>query len=247
MDTADLINALDREGRLLALAAGTAGTDAPVPTCPDWHVRDLLRHTGTVHRWAASYITEGHTAFHPSGAEPALDGRELIDWFGEGHRALVDALSAAPKDLECWQFMPAPSPLAFWARRQAHETAVHRADAESARGGDFTAPDPEFAVDGIDELLLAFHGREKSRVRTSTPRTLRVRAADADAVWTVRLSEGVPLTVRDDDGPADCELGGSAYDLYLALWNRLPLSRVTVAGDASLAGLWREKSAITWG
>ena len=25
-------------------------------------------------------------------------------------------------------------PLAFWARRQAHETAVHRVDAESALG-----------------------------------------------------------------------------------------------------------------
>ncbi|MEU1071441.1 MULTISPECIES: maleylpyruvate isomerase family mycothiol-dependent enzyme [unclassified Streptomyces] len=249
MDTPDFIDTLDREGRLLALAAGAAGTGAPVPTCPDWQVRDLLRHTGTVHRWATAYITEGHTDFHPSGAEPDLDGRELLDWFTEGHRSLVDALSAAPKDLECWQFMPAPSPLAFWARRQAHETAVHRADAESARGGDLTTPEPEFAVDGIDELLLAFHGRERSQVRTSTPRTLRIRAsdADADAVWTVHLSDGVPRTVRGAEGPADCELSGSAYDLYLTLWNRLPLSAVTVTGDASLAGLWREKSAITWG
>ncbi|GAA0583414.1 maleylpyruvate isomerase family mycothiol-dependent enzyme [Streptomyces crystallinus] len=246
MDTADLINTLDREGRLLADAAGAAGTGAPVPTCPDWRVRDLLRHTGTVHRWAAAYLTEGHTSFRPSGAEPDLDGEELLGWFRQGHRALVDALTGAPKDLECWQFMPAPSPLAFWARRQAHETAVHRADAESAGGGAFTVAEPEFAVDGIDELLLAFHGREKSRVRTAAPRTLRVRTTDTDAVWTVHLSDGVPRTVRDNDGPADCELSGSAYELYLTLWNRLPLDSVALAGDASLAALWREKSAVTW-
>ncbi|WHM39997.1 maleylpyruvate isomerase family mycothiol-dependent enzyme [Streptomyces sp. BPTC-684] len=246
MDTAELINALDREGRLLAEAAGAAGPDAPVPTCPDWQVRDLLRHTGTVHRWATAYITEGHTAFHPSGEEPDLDGDELLDWFREGHRALVGALTGAPKDLECWHFLPAASPLAFWARRQAHETAVHRVDAESARGGDATAPEPEFAVDGIDELLRAFHAREQSRVRTPTPRTLRARATDTDAVWTVHLSDGVPRTVRDDDGPADCELSGTAHELYLTLWNRRPLSSVALAGDSSLAELWRANSAITW-
>ena len=42
----------------------------------------------------------------------------------------------------------------------------------------------------------------------------------------------------------DCELAGPAAGLYLALWNRAPFPGVT--GDASLATLWREKSAITW-
>ncbi|MFG2143484.1 maleylpyruvate isomerase family mycothiol-dependent enzyme [Streptomyces sp. NPDC048696] len=245
MDTAELIDILGREGRLLADAASSAGPDAAVPTCPDWQVRDLVRHTGTVHRWATTFITEGHTAFHPAPEETDLDGAELFDWFREGHGALVDALAKAPEDLECWHFMPAPSPLAFWARRQAHETAVHRVDAESARGGELTLPAPEFAADGIDELLCAFHAREKSRVRTPNPKALRVRPTDADAVWTVHLSDGVPRTVRDDDGAADCELSGTAYDLYLALWNRKPLSSVALAGDASLAELWRDNSAIT--
>ena len=34
--------------------------------------------------------------------------------------------------MRCFAFLPAPSPLAFWARRQAHETGIHRADVESA-------------------------------------------------------------------------------------------------------------------
>ena len=145
--------------------------------------------------------------------------------------------------MECWHFLPAPSPLAFWARRQAHETAVHRFDAQAARGGTPDEPGRDFAADGIDELLRGFHARARSRVRSAEPRVLRVRASDTDgAVWTVRLTEEPPATECGEEGDADCEVSGQAGRLYLALWNRLPLPRVT--GDASVAGLWRERSAV---
>ncbi|MET8244232.1 maleylpyruvate isomerase family mycothiol-dependent enzyme [Streptomyces sp. NPDC005202] len=244
METAEFLHALDREGRLLAAAAEEAGPGAKVPACPEWQVRDLLRHTGVVHWWAAGFVTDGHKAPRPMGDPPDLDGAELVAWYRDSHRHLVDTLAEAPSDVECWTFHPAPSPspLTFWTRRQAHETAVHRFDAESARGGDPTAVGTEFAVDGIDELLRGFHARRRSRVRTQEPRVLRVRATDADAVWTVRLSAEPPVTVREASGEADAELTGSAGQLYLALWNRLPVPSVT--GDRSLAALWREKSAI---
>jgi len=245
METTDFVAHVDREGRLLAAAAEQAGTDAKVPTCPQWQVRDLVRHTGMVHRWAAAFVAEGHTAYHPDGGLPELDGAELLAWFREGHGYLVETLSAAAPDVQCWQFMPAPSPLAFWARRQAHETTVHRIDAESARGGTPTEISTGFAADGIDELLRGFHARSKSRVRSEEPRALRVRATDTDgAVWTVRLSQEPPATVQDETGEADCELAGPAVQLYLALWNRRPFPSVT--GDAALASLWRERSAVTW-
>jgi len=245
MDTDAFVGTLDREGGLLASAAEEAGVDAEVPTCPEWRVRDLLRHTGMVHRWATAFVAEGYTEYHPDGGLPDLDGADLVTWFRDGHRSLVDALSAAPPDVECWHFLPAPSPLAFWARRQAHETTVHRLDAEAARGGVAGEIAPDFAADGIDELLRGFHARRKSRVRSEEPRVLRVRATDTDsAVWTVRLSQEPPAAERDDIGDADCELAGPAGQLYRALWNRGPFPRVT--GDLSLAGLWREKSAITW-
>lgn len=85
--------------------------------------------------------------------------------------------------------------------------------------------------------------RAKSRVRTDEPRVLRVRASDTDgAVWTVRLTQEPPAAEYGDAGDADCEVSGPAARLYLALWNRLPFPRVT--GDVSVAGLWREKSAV---
>ncbi|WP_031071110.1 maleylpyruvate isomerase family mycothiol-dependent enzyme [Streptomyces sp. NRRL S-118] len=247
------IKSLAREGELLADAAEKAGPGAPVPTCPGWQVRDLLRHTGMVHRWARAFVVEGHTSYHPDGGEPDLDGDALLEWFREGHRLLVAALTEAPDTLECWTFMPAPSPRAFWARRQAHETTIHRVDAQSALGTaapgavsarvDAEVP-AEVAADGIDELLRGFHAREKSRVRTQEPGVLRVRATDTGDVWTVRLSAGPPRATRGGDGAADCELHGTAEQLYLTLWNRLPAGTVTVTGDERLARLWRETSAV---
>ncbi|MFE6162741.1 maleylpyruvate isomerase family mycothiol-dependent enzyme [Streptomyces sp. NPDC056486] len=245
MEIAEHIEVLDAEGQLLARAAEVAGTGAKVVTCPDWTVRDLLRHTGAVHVWAAAFVAEAHTSPRPVGDAPDLDGAALIDWYRQAHGDLVATLRAAAPDVQCWAFLPAPSPLAFWARRQANETAIHRVDAESARGG---APSPvgtEFAADGIDELLRGFHARSRSRVRTQEPRVLRVRATDADAVWTVRLSQEPPATRRGDEGDegrADCDLSGPAEHLYLALWNRGPFPQVT--GDTTLSALWSETSGV---
>ncbi|MER5531542.1 maleylpyruvate isomerase family mycothiol-dependent enzyme [Streptomyces sp. NPDC002677] len=244
METAEYLQILDREGRSLAAAAAAAGLDAEVPTCPDWRVRDLLRHTGTIHRWAAGVVADAHPGPRPIPDPPDLDGTDLTTWFQDGHRDLVDTLAGAPRNVTCWTFHPAPvpSPLTFWLRRQAHETTVHRYDAEAARGGPASPIATDFAVDGIDELLRGFHARSRSRVRSEYPRVLQVRAADRDAVWTVRLSEQPPVTELGALPEAMAELSGPADELYLALWNRVPVPKVI--GDRELADLWRTRSGI---
>ncbi|WP_328859860.1 maleylpyruvate isomerase family mycothiol-dependent enzyme [Streptomyces sp. NBC_00306] len=246
METAELITSLVREGQLLAAAATRTDPATPVPTCPGWQMRDLLRHIGMVHRWATAFVAEGHEEFRPAVPENDLDGDELIEWFREGHGLLVGALTESPADVRCWTFLPAPSPLAFWARRQAHETAIHRADAESALSGKPGPVPADFAVDGIAELLCGFHGRTRSRLRSEVPRALRVRPLDTDDVWTMWISTDAPRTEPIAEVAADCELIGTAEQLYLTLWNRLPLSAVTVTGDTELAREWREKSSVTW-
>ncbi|MET9598425.1 maleylpyruvate isomerase family mycothiol-dependent enzyme [Streptomyces sp. NPDC006459] len=247
MEITEHVQALAREGELLAEVAERAGTDAAVPTCPGWRVTDLLRHTGSVHRWATAYVAERR--LEPVGFPdaPELVGGELLEWFRAGHADLVRALTGAPADVHCWTFLPTapPSPVAFWARRQAHETAVHRMDAEAALGVVFSAVEPEFAEDGVDELLTGFHARPRSRVRTAEPKVVRVRAADTGAVWTVHLSAAPARTVQGDTGePADCELTGEAAWLYEALWNRVPLAGPGVTGDQALARLWTETAGI---
>jgi uncharacterized protein (TIGR03083 family) len=244
VDVADFVDELERQGGALADAAATTGPDALVPTCPGWTVRDLLVHTGGVHDWARSFV-EGDPDADPDAAEEDLsrpDG-EPLGWYRDRHAALVGALRAAPPDLGGWTLLPAPTPLTFWARRQAHEAAVHRADADSAAGGaDPAAFSTTFAVDGIDELLLAFMARS-GRLRSDVPYTLAVVAEDADAPWLVEVGAG-GARARRGTGPAGCTLRAPAGALYLFLWNRVP--DVAVEGDAALAARWREQARVTW-
>ena len=163
---------------------------------------------------------------------------------GGAARDLVAALEAAPDDLQCWTFLPAPSPRAMWARRQAHETAMHRVDTELAVHAELTAFDPLFAADGIDELLTLFVPRRRTKLRADPPTTLAVRCTDVDASWLLRLdTEGVtavPTTERDDIGAAACTVSATAGDLYLALWNRAGEEALTIDGDRGVLGQFSE-------
>jgi len=240
------VKAIQEHGVGLADAAERAGLDAAVPTCPDWQVRDLLGHQGMVHRWAAGFVSTG--AIKPD-AVPLADApgdAELLDWFREGHAGLVDAINRAPADLECWSFLPSPSPLAFWARRQAHETTIHRADAESADGRQLEV-EPALAVDGVDELLLGFYARKRGQLIADPALTLGLRATDArpEDAWSVVIGpDGREVTRGEATG--DCTVSGSASELYQFLWNRRGRDAVTVDGDAAVLDLWQEKARITW-
>lgn len=248
MEISEHVDALRTHGTALAEAAAPLSLDTRVPTCPDWTVRDLLGHIGRTHRWAASFVTTGRTdpPIGDSELAPVPTDDELLDWYCEGHAALVSGLESAPFDLDCWSFLPAPSPLAFWARRQAHETAIHRADADSA-GGSLPAFPVPFAIDGIDELLLGFFARKRGRLVADPPVTIGVRVLDGgpNDCWTITVTpEG--RHVGRGGAHGDCVLAGRSSDLYLALWNRRDLDGITVTGDASAFDVWREKARITW-
>jgi Mycothiol maleylpyruvate isomerase N-terminal domain len=74
-DVGACARALRREGALLADAAERAGMGAEVPACPGWRVRDLLKHLGYVHRWAAGYLTEGFTQAVGEPSEQVILGQ----------------------------------------------------------------------------------------------------------------------------------------------------------------------------
>jgi uncharacterized protein (TIGR03083 family) len=255
MEMSEHLAALRREGDLLGATAAVTELDTPIPTCPDWRMRDLVRHIGDVHRWAAAHVAERRTEpirTIEDVAGPLPDDGALLDWFAEGHARLLETLETADPAVECWSFLPAPSPLAFWARRQAHETAIHRADAQSASGA-ISAFDPAFASDGVDELLFGFFGRPgRGDGIEVPPRTLLLRATDAgaDGGWLVRLTSEGMTTSRSNgegDGDADCSVDASASDLYLLLWNRREAEGLDVTGDGSILTFWRDTAHITWG
>ena len=250
MDVAEHIASIRRDGPLLRAAAEAAGLDAPVPSCPEWTVRDLVRHQGGVHRWATSIVAVPRTQPWNVDLDEVVgswpDEPQLLDWFEAGAEALVAALEQASPGLDCWTFLRAPSPLAMWARRQAHETAVHRADAELAARRRVSQFPAAFAADGIDELLTCFITRRSSSLRAPAPLTLGVRCHDADDDWLVRIGpDSVSTTTIGDDVP-DCTLSGRAEDLYLALWSRPEMGALAVAGDRSVLGLFLERVHVRW-
>jgi uncharacterized protein (TIGR03083 family) len=271
MEVGEHIEALQHQGELLADAASRAGLAAKVPSCPGWEVRDLLRHQGYVHRWATRYVAEQLPEWVPRLTELEILASEppdagLLSWFRDGHAALVQALRGADPGLSCFSFLPAPSPRAFWARRQAHETTIHRVDAELA-DGNVTVIGADLAADGIDELIMGFFGRDAERLTEEQPAgdrlSVAVRAADTGAEWRVELTKdgqcaahvqraaqstpGTPGT-STAEAPAMCTLAGSASGLYRLLWNRADpdSSGVQVSGDPAVLAAWREGMRVTW-
>jgi uncharacterized protein (TIGR03083 family) len=244
VDVEEHVAELEVQGRALASAAERAGPGAAVPTCPGWTVRDLVAHTAGVHNWAASFVRAEPDADPEQELPPAAPGEDVVARYRTAHADLVAALYAAPADLVTWAFLPAPSPLAFWARRQAHEAAIHRADAEAAAGSAVTYP-REFALDGIDELLLGFYARRSVRLRSERPYRVLVAPDDAPRSWLATIGpEGCRTESPAPGTAADCMLRAPASDLYLALWNRPATPRLE--GDPGVLELWRERATITW-
>ncbi|HET9052507.1 MAG TPA: maleylpyruvate isomerase family mycothiol-dependent enzyme, partial [Candidatus Dormibacteraeota bacterium] len=187
MDVPAFVTAIRREAdRLVDIASATA-PGAEVPMCPDWQVRDVLRHLGGVHRWARATVVEARTGPMDTEEQAAImrapdADADLCGWVRDGAEALASALEGAPADLVCFTFLPAPSARAFWARRQAHETGIHRRDVEAA-AGDVTPYVAEVAADGIDELLCGFASRRGGRLRSDIPSRLAVEATDTAGSW----------------------------------------------------------------
>jgi uncharacterized protein (TIGR03083 family) len=158
----------------------------------------------------------------------------------------VEALVSAPDDLETWTFLEAPTPLAFWARRQAHETAIHRVDAETA-AGDVTGFPSAFAADGIDELVLRFASRPGRTLAVERSRSMVVRTTDLPRSWSVTFApSGFQILADPVDAKAELVVAGDASQLYLVLWNRRDAADVVLDGESDLLDLWRETVRISW-
>ena len=114
----------------------TTDLSSPVPGCPGWVLRDLAGHLGGVHRWATAVVRTGERG-GPKYATPPPDG-ELADWLAQGAADLVAVLG--DPDRPCWTFS-GEGTAAFWARRQALETVVHRIDAHRRAARRSAPPD----------------------------------------------------------------------------------------------------------
>ena len=233
----------------LARLVDGADLTRTVPTCPDWTLRQLATHVGRAHRWAAQIAATRSAEAIPFRQVP--DGRIPDDpaqhapWLRAGAARIIGAVREADGE-PVWAFNTL-RPASFWARRMAHETAVHRADAEIAVGREVEF-EPDLAADAIDEWLGLMSGLapgdEDPRVDALPDgAVLHVHATDEGlngaGEWLVRR-EGSQVTVQPGHGKGDVALRGPAGRLLLVLLRRVPPDdpQVQVLGDPALLAGW---------
>jgi uncharacterized protein (TIGR03083 family) len=234
-----------------AAARAAVGADAapPVPSCPGWTMSDLVVHLGKVHRGVAFVIEYGitqpvdvseGTATLPGDRAgwPTDDGpthapvpSNMVDWFAEGADALATLFAERDPADPVWTWSREQT-AGFWARMQSIEAAVHRWDAQGAVG-EPRPIDPELAADAVVQTFQVM--APARRAWTSAPpgagERFRFRRTDGPGDWTVTFDGA---TVAVTDGPGAVEIAGTASDLALFVWRRLPADRLDVTGDAAL-------------
>jgi uncharacterized protein (TIGR03083 family) len=243
-------------GRTAELAEIISGDiERPVPTCPGWTFKQLATHLGRGHRWAAQIVATRATTFIsprdvPDGKLPA-DQALYAEWLNRGAALVVEAVTAAGAE-RVWTFV-GTRPAGFWARRRAHEAAVHLADVQLATGRDTGLP-ADFAADGVDEWLEILAASDASATETAVARsaglrgdgqTLHFHATDEGlggaGEWMVRRTPS-GITVERGHGKADVAVRGPAVKLLLVLMRRLPASAtgIEVYGEGALLAHWLE-------
>lgn len=223
----DYLAAVRAETAALADAA-ERGTDAPVPPCPGWTVGDVAVHVGQVHRRFEFAVRTAATERPTQRFEPP-GGAALGAWVRQGAEALVATLAAAPDDRLVWSWR-GTSPVPWVRRRMAHETAVHRWDADAAHGDPAPVP-ADLAADGIDEFLDECLGY-RCPAWTGEAVSVHLHRTDGPGEWLVEVDrEG--LRVRRAHGRGDAAVRGRASDLLLLLWRRRAPRDVEVHGDAA--------------
>jgi uncharacterized protein (TIGR03083 family) len=232
----DWLDALNRDGHALSVAARHDPT-AAVPACEGWNVDDLLRHIGGVHHRTALVVAERRTE-RPDRTEYAAPHGNALGWYEMGLANLLDVLRTTDPEQPCWTFV-GTRPARWWQRRMAHETAIHRLDAEQATGG-IHAFDAAFAVDGVGEALeLASY---RPHADDAGPGTVHLHATDVEGEWLVTFGER--LTITEGHAKGDAAVRGPAEHLYRWLWGRAPQDGLEVFGDQAAVDRLRARTSL---
>ena len=215
--------------------------DVPVAACPGWDLSRLAEHLGQIHRWARFCAVNARP---PDAVESAalesFRPERAADWLRSGAAALADTLRTLDPDAPTWHPFPAERVARVWPRRQAHETSVHRWDAERAVGE--PAPiDPDFASDGIDEYFEIAIPRLVVREAITLPTgSLHVHCTDVDGEWLMSSdADGAYRMVREHQ-KGDAALRGPAEAILLRLWGRAGdrAAELSPVGDAAVLDAW---------
>jgi uncharacterized protein (TIGR03083 family) len=244
------LDELTTQSRLLAEALAGVDLAMQVPTCPDWTVRQLVEHVGRTHRWVTGVVSQRLTTRPDFDTfnliEPAAPG-ELRTWLVDGAGELVEAIRSVGPQTPIWSWTDDHT-AGFWARRMAHETAVHRADVELALGREFTL-DADLAADAISEWLSvlslpqALEYRPELAELRGDGQILHLHATDPGlgeaGEWIVRRTPSGPVW-EHGHFKGDVAVRGAVVDLLLVMMRRVAPGEapITVLGDAAALDHW---------
>jgi uncharacterized protein (TIGR03083 family) len=196
------------------------GWAAPVPGCPGWTLADLVAHLGEVqHFWA--FVVRTRAADPGAYVEPARrPDDELLAWAAAQSAELETVLVSADPAERVWTWAPQKD-VAFVLRRQVQEAVVHTVDVEQVLGDVRPIP-ADVGLDGLDEWL-----------EVMVPGALPDGPPEgAHPVVLHAIDAGVERTLFAGSRPQPvATLRGTAGDLLLACWRRVPLEVLTVDGD----------------
>jgi uncharacterized protein (TIGR03083 family) len=254
-----LLQAIRSDGTA-ALDAARQGLDAPVPTTPGWTVGDVIAHLGQVHRQKTHIVRElivdGEPGFDDFAAPP---GAALLEWFEEGVHELSAVLSVSDPAASVHTWHQPDQTVGFWIRRMAHETLIHRVDAELGHGH-HTPVDPLLGADGIDEILDVFMGGYPGWAAVARSE-VRVGLESEDRSWLVQFGSwsgtspnsgrafrdvpGIELVAGNDRPAAVVRGPGDVLDLFL--WGRGSADGLVVEGHPSVLLYLRDLAASSTG
>jgi uncharacterized protein (TIGR03083 family) len=247
------LEALTAQSVLFVEALVGADLQQRVPTCPEWTIYQLAGHLGQAHRRATAIVARRALNWPDPGelnvAVAPKDPDGLGSWLRAGAGELVDAIRAAGPQTPVWSWTDDHS-VGFWARRMAHETAVHRADAELALGREF-ALEADLAADAISEWLgllsspQAIDYRPELAALRGEGQILHLHSTDPGlgeaGEWIVRRTPSGPVW-EHGHAKGDVAVRGPVVDLLLVLVRRVSPAEapITVLGDASVLEHWLE-------
>jgi uncharacterized protein (TIGR03083 family) len=224
--------------------AAARDLSAPVPSCPEWTVTDLVGHVAEVYLHKTECMRRNA---RPEDWPSGPSGEQPLTLFDRAYAALSAEFAARPPESPAWTWYAPEQNVGFWLRRMAQETVIHRVDAELAAGLPVSPIPDDLAVDGVDEVLerfLAYGSRVWKEDFGNMLDDLgaldgrAVRVSTGERAWLVRAAkDGVSVSGQGDSAAS---VSGAPQPLLLWLWRRTGDEVVTVDGDRALVAKLRE-------
>lgn len=243
MEYAEYLDAVETAAQRIA-GRGVSSV-LTVPSCPGWTTSDLLAHVVNVLRQKLPVMRDRLTVAPAADSwqrvaptDPELPST-LLSTAGE----VVTLLTQMGPDVELWSWYERDHSSSFWARRLAHELAIHCADSELAAG---LPPgcDAQLAADGVGELATVFLDRPGRQLTDDGPDALlHLHGTDIPCEWSVELSSTGMSATPGHSTLAQAELRAPVVSLYLWGWGRRHLEGIEVNGDQGLPARLRQLAA----